>query len=250
MRQILKSALRKLLSKRDLALVRTNQVSAHLEFVYSTIRRLGIELVLDVGANIGQTGVELRSRGYNGRIVSFEPQPDAFEELQVRCAADRNWTCRQIALGAVNGTLQMHISGYSPSSSLLRIEKKHLEVWPDSAALRTENVVMNRLDDLAGELGVARYNTLLKIDVQGYESQVLAGASSCLRQVKAAYVELLFAPLYDGQSRYFNVMETLETAGLRFAGLFGTFSDPESGYALYSDGFFIRCADSAFNGAD
>jgi FkbM family methyltransferase len=46
------------------------------------IENRGINLVLDVGANVGQFGLSLRNRGYAGQIMSFEPVSDAFNELK------------------------------------------------------------------------------------------------------------------------------------------------------------------------
>ena len=229
-----------LLAKRNLAVVRQNDPSAGFAFVCSTVAKLGINLVVDVGAHVGQTGKELRRQGYAGRIVSFEPQWEAFLELQSAAAHDANWECKHLALGAEAGTMPLHISGFSPSSSLLLMKRTHHAVWPGSETIRTEPVPVMPLDELAEELNVRGSRTLLKIDTQGYESQVLAGAMATLPSMQAAYVELLFAPLYDRQAKYYSVMETLEAAGLQFAGLIGPFVNPSSGYVLYGDGLFIR----------
>lgn len=236
----LKSSLQGALRLRNLTITRLDRPAAGSAYVDDLFRRLAIDLVLDVGANAGYTGLEFRRRGYRGRIVSFEPQAEAFLQLEQAARGDALWECLRLALGEAEGTLPMQISGFSPSSSLLAVAGKHLEVWPHSATVRTEDVPVTRLDILADPLGLKDHKTLLKIDVQGYESWVLSGAADSLPHVRAAYVELLFSPLYKGQSKYYEVMAALEAAGLRFVGLFDVFPDPQTGYALYGDGLFVR----------
>ena len=51
----------------------------------------GITVVLDVGANEGQYGVQLRRSGYGGRIVSFEPGSEAHASVTACAAADEKW---------------------------------------------------------------------------------------------------------------------------------------------------------------
>ena len=228
------------LRRANLALVRLDNSQRGMAYVCGTCARLGVDLVLDIGANVGSTGLDLRRHGYAGKIVSFEPQSRPFQELQRAADADPRWECRRVALGEAEKSLPINVSGFSPSSSLLTVAGKHLEVWPHSATVGTEDVPVTRLDNLAGPLGLKDHKTLLKIDVQGYESRVLRGAADCLSYIRAAYVELLFSPLYEGQSKYYEVMAALEAAGLHFVGLFDTFPDPQTGYALYGDGLFIR----------
>jgi FkbM family methyltransferase len=231
---------RRLLARHNLALVRRNGVTAGKDFIHETRRRLGIDLVLDVGANNGCTGTELRREGYTGRIISFEPQAREFCRLEEAARGDALWECQRLALGDTNGVVSMEISGYSPSSTLLKLGRKHVELCPQSAAVGTEEVSVARLDLLAGTIGLERHKTLLKIDVQGYELAVLRGAAKSLRHIAAAYVELDFAPLFEGQSKYYEVMGLLEEAGLGFAGLCDVALDPQNGYAIFADGLFIR----------
>jgi FkbM family methyltransferase len=231
---------RRFLARHNLALVRRNCVTAGKEFLRETRRRLGIDLVIDVGANNGCTGTELRREGYTGRIVSFEPQAQEFCRLQEAARGDGLWECQRLALGDTHDMVWMEISGYSPSSTLLKLGQKHVQLCPQSAAVRTEKVPVAQLDRVAGTMGLERHKTLLKIDVQGYELPVLRGAAKTLRHIAAAYVELDFAPLFEGQSKYYEVMGLLEQAGLAFAGLFDVAVDPQSGYPIFADGLFIR----------
>ena len=80
----------------------------------------GVNLVLDGGANIGQYATELRRQGYQGRIVSFEPQPPVFQSLEKAAAAGRDWTAMNLGLGDETGELLMNICESTDCGSLLQ----------------------------------------------------------------------------------------------------------------------------------
>lgn len=210
------------------------------EGIYRDVVRLAPDVVLDVGANEGQFVTRLRGHGYRGRVVSFEPLAGPFAALRRRAAADPAWECHQLALGETDAVLPMHVSGFSLSSSLLPIGKAHVDLMPHTAEVRTEEVRVARLDDWARAHGVAGRRVFLKIDVQGYEVPVLRGAGDLLRDVVGAVAELNFAPLFDGQSRYHEVLAALDAAGLRLAWLTGINTHPETGEYLWADALFRR----------
>jgi hypothetical protein len=118
--------------------------------------------------------------------------------------------------------------------------QSHIDVWPQSRPVGREEVPVARLDAVAAELGVAKHRTLLKLDVQGYEAAVLRGATATLPLITAAYVEILFAPLYEGQAKYFEVMAALDAVGLRFAGLYEIFPEPKTGFPVFANALFVR----------
>src|SRR5262249_3969903 len=74
------------------------------------MKRHGINMVLDVGANTGQYGTLLRQLGFRGRIVSFEPLSDAFAALQRTAANDPFWSCHNIGLSDVDATASINVS--------------------------------------------------------------------------------------------------------------------------------------------
>ncbi|MBC7633672.1 FkbM family methyltransferase, partial [Aeromicrobium sp.] len=85
----------------------------------SVLAKQEVDLVLDVGASTGGYGTSLRSFGYTGQIVSFEPLAAAFAELSATVASDPLWTARNTALGAEPGEATINIASNSASSSLL-----------------------------------------------------------------------------------------------------------------------------------
>ena len=84
------------------------------------LRELEVNVVLDVGANLGQYAQSLRANGYTGRIVSFEPVPHIAEELEKSAAEDPDWQVLRYALGERDETAEIHVAvGQGRLSSLL-----------------------------------------------------------------------------------------------------------------------------------
>jgi FkbM family methyltransferase len=204
------------------------------------MRRLGIDLVIDVGANEGQYGSALRRLGYPGRIISFEPVGEAYAKLELRAAADPSWECRRRALGAEAGAAVMSVAANLYSSSLLPIDPSHVAAAPDSATVRTEEVAVARLDDEIAELDLTSRRVLLKLDVQGFERDVLAGAGQTLPSVLALETELSMKQLYSGQALWRDMVDLIETHGLGLHAVEEEFVDPRTGETLQLNGLFVR----------
>lgn len=155
-----------------------------------------IDMVLDVGANVGQFGMELRHRGYRGRIVSFEPVQTSFTELQGVAARDGNWTAHHHALGAERGSSIIKVTENSVFSSLLAQTAEAQRFEPTARVLREETVQIERLDDLFERFRGRR--VFLKIDTQGFERAVLDGATEALKEILGISAELPVMHLYEG----------------------------------------------------
>jgi FkbM family methyltransferase len=200
----------------------------------------GITLALDVGASVGQTGRALRAMGYAGRIVSFEPAESSFRRLAEAAAGDGKWEVRRAAVGAHDGTIQLHLSGTPMSNSVLPMEQRHRDLVPGSGYDGTESVPIIRLDSLVGELYRPGDRVLLKSDTQGYEAAVLSGAREFLQLVNLVRLELLFIGLYEGQAKYYRLMEAMDTAGFDLVEFIPEGIDPGTRRPLWADGWFAR----------
>lgn len=203
----------------------------------AAIRDFEIDLVVDVGANRGQYGRALRDWGYSGEIISFEPLAEAFAELTLFSGPDKRWTCHQLALGDDEGVVRLNRASNLASSSILDISSTHLTAAPEARYLGTEDVVMTRLDSL--DLPAAR-STLLKLDVQGYESHALRGGRAYLENVALIECELSIAALYEGQPRMQEMLNEICGLGFDLVGLEPGLYDRRSGKHLQFDGFFAR----------
>lgn len=199
----------------------------------------GIDAVLDVGANVGQYAALLRSGGYRGRIVSVEPLRDAFAELSRRSAKDSSWQCINSAVGAEPGSTVINVSANSYSSSLREMTSAHTSAAPDSIMVGTEPVRVRTVRDLLGEAAIDPARTLLKVDTQGFEVEVLDGAGDLLRDFAAVQLELSSVELYEGQQLFLPLASRLVDAGFDVWSLDPGISDAE-GRLLQCDVLFVR----------
>jgi FkbM family methyltransferase len=204
------------------------------------LRSLGITLVLDAGANVGGYGAQLRRLGYGSRIVSFEPLADAFAALERAATSDTRWECRRQALGSSNGTTEIHVAANAVSSSLLRINDRALRSAPQAGYVSTEQVEVTRLDSIWPELAREGDRVWLKLDVQGFELEVLKGAEASLPSIACVQAELSFVPLYHGSPLFLELIEYLAARGFRLAGLEEGHDDVRTGEMLQADGIFVR----------
>jgi FkbM family methyltransferase len=197
--------------------------------------------VFDVGANIGQYGLSLRKCGFTGRIVSFEAIPSVHARLSAVAASDRNWIVAPCcALGRAPGEARINLARNSVSSSLLPMHDAHLQAAPDSRYMASEAVRVERLDDIAQPQLPKNGRLLLKIDTQGYEEEVLAGADRVLENVSSLQLELSVAPLYQGAPSLRRILELCEGLGFQLHGLIPGFHEEKSGRLLQMDGLFLR----------
>lgn len=201
-----------------------------------------VNLVFDVGANIGQFGRELRWQvGYRERIVSFEPMRAAHAALTRAAAGDELWeVAARAAIGAERGTVTVNIAGNSVSSSILPMLASHANAAPESRYEATEVVPLMPLDAAAPEYFREDSVAFLKIDTQGYESQVLQGATVTLARIVGVQLELSLIPLYGGQKLMPEMIDSMRTAGFDLWGIAPTFADPETGRMLQIDATFFR----------
>lgn len=165
----------------------------------AVLQALQVDGVIDVGANRGQFTLACSLAMPDVPIVAFEPIPE--EARTYRRVHGHNPRVKLIesALGEAKGTAMLHLSISADSSSLLPIGKKQTELFENTGEIGTIKVQIQRLDDLS-EHWAGRTRQLLKIDVQGYELNVLRGAVETLKSCTHVYVECSEIPLYDGQA--------------------------------------------------
>lgn len=200
-----------------------------------------IDTVLDVGANTGQFGLELRRQlGYRGRIVSFEPLRGAYAKLQRSARGDSDWQVLNLALGDAPGLKKIHVAANSESSSILDMLALHLEAAPKSRYAGEETIQVETLDSIFERSCIDAQNIYLKIDTQGYEAEVLRGAAQSLKRIDTIQVEMSLAPLYAGQALFDDLYADLRGKGYVLMGIENNFGDARTGRLLQIDGIFHR----------
>lgn len=205
-----------------------------------------VDVVFDVGANVGQFVLHLREIGYRGRVISFEPLSVAHEVLSRTAGGDASWTVApRAAIGYTDGEAEINIAGNSESSSVLPMLESHRRSAPESVYTGIERVPLRRLDTLASGYLEPSSRAFLKIDTQGYEHQVLEGAAAVLPRVVGVQLEMSLTPLYEGGRLMPEMVKALEHLGFELWGLNPAFVDPTSGRVLQVDGTFFRSRNDA-----
>lgn len=204
----------------------------------SVLTRHGIDLVLDVGAADGGYGTGLRTFGYTGDIVSFEPIAATYAQLATVVAADPGWSARNLGLGAEPGSATINIASNGFSSSLLPMLDAHIDAAPQVTYVGEETITISTLDAEAVPLLSGR-RTFLKIDTQGFEREVLAGGPATVEAALGLQLELSLVPLYDGGMLIDEAVSWAYDHGFRMVGIEQGYASP-NGEILQIDGVFVR----------
>jgi len=175
---------------------------------------LAINVVIDVGANRGQTAMLLRGLGFRGYIYSFEPQSHVFAILERTLRKDPKWKGFQVALGEASTSLELYVHPESDEmSSLLRFEH------PQGTYQETVQVI--RLDSLFSSLveSIPLPRVFLKIDTEGYDLAVFRGAANFLPNIFALQVELFVHSAHVQAPHYLDALKEYEQAGFNLVNL-------------------------------
>ncbi len=237
---IRKSAVHHMLRRVGLAVTRYNLIGNFDHFRQHLLTKHQIDLVLDIGANTGQFGAELREEGYKNHIVSFEPVKACFAQLQERAQNDSRWDCRNVAVGSEEGSLTINVGNNSQISSLLQLGDKQKKIDPQFAYVSQETVQVVTLDSLLPSLQSKGQRIYLKMDVQGFEMEVLKGAAQSLVAVTAIECELSLVPLYTGGPLIDEMIGFLGRHGFECVNLSTNYWDRQAPRVLQMDGVFLN----------
>lgn len=205
------------------------------------LKKYGISLIFDVGANVGQYAMRTRSLGYKGKIVSFEPLSSAFTQLSNNAARDPLWITKNLGCGNYDGEALINVSKHSVYSSILEPLSWLKEESPGSTALTTEEIKISRIDSIFEQYYRAGDQVLLKIDTQGFEKDVLEGADCSLKHIIEIQIELSFVEHYRGEILFEGMLKFLNNKGFTLVNLQPLTHQLEAGNSLrQADGLFFR----------
>lgn len=210
-------------------------------FMVSRLLRQGVvpRTVIDVGANVGQFAVASAKLFPDVRVHSFEPVPECAERLRKNVSGLEGVTVYPFALGEAAGEAELRVNSYTHASSFLPVTRTHRETFPEVRETGEVPVEVSTLDLVFAGVQL-RGPVLLKLDVQGYEAQVIRGGAETLKRVDYVVLEASFRRMYEGEPLFTEILKLMEEYGFRFARPVGWLSAPDGGEILQMDALFVR----------
>jgi len=186
-------------------LIKTKK-APNLESLLRVILKKDIANFFDVGANIGQFIKKIRKSGFDGKIYAFEPISTNFEKL--KNLKDKNLECYQNGFGIKNQNIEINVTSGTDLSSILEPNKQGSKLLGDKINIvRKEIIQIKRFDSFFDPK--KHLNNLLKIDTQGYDLNVLKGASSILKNINYILIETSFIKIYKNSPDFYEVNQYL-----------------------------------------
>ena len=213
------------------------KVAPSIEHV-AVLKSLQPDLIVDVGANRGQFTLAALNVLPQANILCFEPLESAYNGLISLFDGESRVSMHNTAIGDIDTYMSMNVSNKEDSSSLLEISDLQAEIFPGTEHSDFEKVAVCRLSKFMTN-DLLDKNILIKIDVQGYELEVLRGAGEILSKVQTIYVECSFIELYAQQAAAKDVIEFLSTHGFSLDGVYNLEYDA-LGMAVQGDFLFTN----------
>lgn len=231
---------------------RVSRVSSDPQVNLLGLTKRPIRTILDIGANDGLSARRYRTIFPDATIYCFEPLPCEYGSLV-------DWAQTQggrvipfnLALGNEKGKVSINFhTDHSPSSSLLSTTARNLELYPKMKKQQPKEIHIDRLDNIAASLDLAN-ELLVKMDVQGFEAEVIRGGRKVLEQAVGCILEIALMPLYEGQATFLELDHLLYEIGLTYAGNLRQVYD-QNGRVIYIDAVYTNVSlpplDSATGG--
>jgi FkbM family methyltransferase len=202
------------------------------------LRGLNCEYIVDIGANRGQFAVISRKIFPLAKIHSFEPLEEPAKIFKRIFSSDPNITLHTVAIGRERTTATIHVTREDDSSSLLPITEAQSGLFPGATEKETRQVAVLPLSEALGTTSIPPAS-LLKIDVQGYEMEVLKGCEDLLDKFAFLYIECSFVELYKGQALAHQVIAWLDQREFVLSGVHNMFYG-KKGRAVQGDFLFTH----------
>jgi FkbM family methyltransferase len=193
--------------------LRVYSIHAHgREDVQDILRtELKVRTIIDAGANIGQSVGKFRRAFPSADIYAFEPVSSVFQRLLENTRGLEHVHLFPIALGSVAGKASIHLRAHDTTHTLVEVDD----------ALSLESVDVETVDRVCQAQALSRID-LLKIDVEGFDLEVLKGAENMLRTsaVRFVLVECGFDPADERHVLFDSIRDYLQPFGYRLFGIY------------------------------
>ncbi|MDD5428145.1 MAG: FkbM family methyltransferase [Candidatus Omnitrophica bacterium] len=170
----------------------------------NTIRRGGI--IIDCGAYIGEfTLYAAKAVGENGKVIAFEPDPDAYEKLSANISLNNLKNVILIKKGVWSKTDKMKFVGGTQSGNLFADKLNDNTI--------SYEVIVTSLDDELGDLGIIKVD-FIKMDIEGAEIEALKGARKILAE-NNTHLAIASYHSINGQKTYMEIEKILKSFGYK-----------------------------------
>ncbi len=189
-------------------------------------------IVIDIGTHKGAFIDCVLDICRDAEIFGFEPIPELFKDLERKYEKSSNVKIQNCAVGRETDTKKFFVHSHTDSSSLLPSESEYLEKYPNQMAVDREILVsVEPLDSIS--IASDRQIALIKIDVQGYEGEVLEGARDLLKRCDFLILEGALVPSYEDGIMIDKLCHLLVSEGFRLRYAYNV-------YAASADFFWAR----------
>ncbi len=202
-----------------------------------------IEIVFDVGANVGQTAAEALSAFPNATVFAFEPHPETFRRLSQGLSNARLFI-HQLALGDTAGEVCFYEYGTSGGASLMNslvADARFPRQFGYTASTRT--VQCATIDGFCAANGIERID-ILKIDAEGCDLAVIKGAGRMFTEGRIGFVYTEFNDLVSLEGTtggaLLPIAEYLAPFGVHYVASYTDFILPDANMFVSANALFAK----------
>ena len=180
----------------------------------------GLSTIIDVGSNIGQFALASNWKFPKSNIYCFEPVPETVIKLNKNVRNLNNIQVYSLALGNQQGEINFYYHDYSLASSSLKMSDLQKDLLLNTEKSKLIRVPISTLDEVFKNVEL-KHKVLLKLDVQGFEREVLNGGRKTITKSDYLLIETSFVEMYEGESTFEEIHHQLKTAGFKLLGPVG-----------------------------
>jgi len=231
----LDAALQTTLASRHFPL--TRYVPHGVSWLYDLQRFMGgrsLGVLFDVGANVGQTLGHLLKYAPDAQIYSFEPTDGAYATLSAKFGGRKNVHLQKMALGSRPGTMALQVRANSELNTLVPSD--------DAAGGRTQTTEVSTVDEIVARHGIGHLD-LLKLDVQGWEMEVVRGANRLIADHNLIFVlaEMTFRSDQNEMQQFTELHDHLEAQGFVLSGMYEPLRyGPRKEFILFANVLYLH----------
>jgi FkbM family methyltransferase len=203
-------------------------------------KNYNFDTIFDIGANEGQFALFTQKIFPFANIFSFEPLSDCFRKIEEISFINKKIKSFNYGLGEKDEELEIFRNNFSPSSSLLKMNSLHYEIFPYTKNHTKEKIIIKKIDSVFKDFEIGK-KILMKIDVQGYEVNVLNGAIDFINKYyPLIIIETSYVELYDKEPLFDEIYKKMNMLNYKFIGILDQLYDPNDGKILQGDAMFEK----------